>query len=393
MELANTRILFVMVLAAEYGGNLIPSWQYYSRKLKNEYHARIAWVFPHQPAKKWLTDLQKEDDVFFIPPPQSVDVIKELGKVILQFRPDIIHSHFELYDIAVSKAVKRYAPQTRMVWHVHDIMSFDVKGVSHPVLRYIRRRILYSLRYHVYGRDAWFVAVSDEMAHFVNYFRRHFFTTPPPFDRTKIDRTCWVRTTSLMNGLSLPRLGDIPHEKPKTASVPFRFLTFGGNFHGKGIDTVLDAGRRLEQKNRKFQIIITRGNDLEMSIMDHMNGHIPPWLKIVEQTEHVRDLFLNADCYISASRGETMSVAVAEAEMFLLPVIQSDINGTFWNAEMPSTLLFPVEDAASLSEQMEKMMDDQCRISAMTLQTRQKVLDRFDLDLWCEKLLQIYEGL
>ena len=88
-----------------------------------------------------------------------------------------------------------------------------------------------------------------------------------------------------------------------------------------------------------------------------------------------------------------MSVAVAEAEMFLLPVIQSDINGTFWNAEMPSTLLFPVEDAASLSEQMEKMMDDQCRISAMTLQTRQKVLDRFDLDLWCEKLLQIYEGL
>ena len=140
-----------------------------------------------------------------------------------------------------------------MVWHVHDYMDFSVKGQTYPLLRYIRRRVLYALRYHIYGKNACFVPVSLEMAHFVNHFRHHLFTVPKEYIPEKTN-VLSERITPLLNGLFLPRLGDLPQRKAKQRSTAFRFLSFGTNFHRKGIATLLAAGKLLSNKKYEFQI-------------------------------------------------------------------------------------------------------------------------------------------
>lgn len=379
--------------SSECGGSFIPSWKYYADMLARRFKIETGWVFPYQQEKDWIRQLKNDYPVYFIPLPNGKKVVMELGKIISQFQPDIIHTHFEQYDISVAKAVKRFGSNIKMVWHIHDYMDFSVKGQTYPLLRYVRRRVLYALRYHIYGKNAWFVPVSLEMAHFVNHFRHHFFTVPKEYIPEKTN-VLSERITPLLNGLFLPRLGDLPQRKAKQRSIAFRFLSFGTNFHRKGIATLLAAGKLLSNKKYEFQIIITRGNNLEKSVRSYFAGNLPPWVKIVPQTDQVRDLFLNADCYISPSRRETMCYAIAEAEMFLLPVIQNDSYGTLWNADMPSVFLFPSDNDIRLAEQMKQVMTaDEEELSEKTLQTRERLQKLLDLDCWCERLVEIYKSL
>lgn len=382
-----------MMYSSDYGGSLIPSWKYYADMLARRFKIETGWVFPYQQEKDWIRQLKNDYPVYFIPLPNGKKVVTELGKIISQFQPDIIHTHFEQYDISVAKAVKRFGSNIKMVWHIHDYMDFSVKGRTYPLLRYIRRRVLYALRYHIYGKNVWFVPVSLEMAHFVNHFRHHLFTVPEEYIPEKTNAAL-ERITPLLNALFLPRLGDLPQRKKKRSSPLFHFLSFGTNFYGKGIDTLLAAGKLLSNKKYEFQIIITRGNNLEKSMQSYFAGELPSWVKIVPQTDQVRDLFLNADCYISASRGETMCFAIAEAEMFLLPVIQNNIGGTLWNADMPSVSLFPCGNVTRLAELMEQAMTaDEEELSEKTLQTRERLQKLLDLDCWCERLVEIYKSL
>ncbi|MBF0846977.1 glycosyltransferase, partial [Streptococcus danieliae] len=75
-----------------------------------------------------------------------------------------------------------------------------------------------------------------------------------------------------------------------------------------------------------------------------------------EQTKDIASLFNSVDCFISSSEYETFSYAICEASVFGLPVIQSDIAGTMWNAENPSTFLFKVNDAVALCKQMDMLI-------------------------------------
>ena len=89
-----------------------------------------------------------------------------------------------------------------------------------------------------------------------------------------------------------------------------------------------------------------------------------------------------------------MCYAIAEAEMFLLPVIQNDSYGTLWNADMPSVFLFPSDNDIRLAEQMKQVMTaDEEELSEKTLQTRERLQKLLDLDCWCEKLVEIYKSL
>lgn len=76
----------------------------------------------------------------------------------------------------------------------------------------------------------------------------------------------------------------------------------------------------------------------------------PQWLEIVPESDNIATIFEKATCYISASYYETVSMAIAEASIWGLPIIESDIIGTSWNRNNPSTFLFEAGNVEMLAE-------------------------------------------
>lgn len=390
MELNNKKITFVIAMICQYGGNLIPSLLYLSDYLTKNFNAKISWILPYQEEAEWIKKIKSRYQVFYTHNPYD-KTTDELYNILNQVEPDLVHTHFEVYDICVAKAIKRIDKEIKQVWHVHDIMSFSTKGQDKRLLRYLRRKIVYPLRYFWYGRNAYYIAVSHQMAAFVGHFRNHFLTTPPHYTNEELLTLKFPQVTTIINGMVESRLQE-PKER-KAENKCFTFLTFGGTFRGKGIDIVLDAGKKLQETGEKFQILITKGRNLEEQVRSFFGtGDIPEWVKIVPQAEDIASLFCSSDCYISASRGETMSFAIAEATYFLKPVIQSDIPGTYWNSKNPSVLLFKNEDSRDLYEKMSSIMKlDKEEIARKCITTKERNKQLLNIDKWRDSIINIYK--
>lgn len=389
MELQEKKITFMLALNCRYGGNLIPSLMYLAKFLTCKYKANITWVLPRQEKAAWIVEAESKYKVYYTTAPYNKSA-DELYDILNEIKPDIVHTHFELYDISVAKAISRIDKEIKQVWHVHDIMSFSTKGEDKRLLRYLKRKIIYPLRYHWYGRKAYYIAVSHQMAAFVGHFRKHFLTEPPHYSNEALLNLKFPNVTTIINGMVESRLQKSKDVERK--DNVFTFLTFGGNFRGKGIDIVLNACKKLEKAGTPFRILITKGNSLEESIHNFLNTEkLPSWVKIVPQIDDIASLFEQSDCYISASRGETMSFAIAEATYFMLPVIQSDIPGTYWNAKNPSTYMFKNEDAEDLYMAMMKVMqEDKTQITEKCAETLKCNKALLNIDVWKEKIINIY---
>lgn len=395
MDLYNKKIVFVIYYKSEVAGNIIVLFDRFAEYLIKQYDAKIFWVFPKQDSKPWLDALVCKYTVAFTSDPFGIipekKHIDELCSLFAQWQPDIVHSNFEQYDISLAKVIKKLGGTSKLVIHLHDIMSFSVKGRSNFVVRYLRRRVWYWLRYNYWGKSANYISVSPEMAFFVNHIRTHTFSEPPKFLND--------RQPDFYNNISIVINGIVPERLPKvvanrTKDSEFTFLTFGTNYRGKGIDTLLKASDELRKKRTDFRIVITKGNGLFDSVNEYYNGEIPGWIDLIQQTEDVASLFSSADCYISASRGETMSMAIAEATFYDLPVIQSDIPGTYWNANNPSTFLFKLEDYSDLLSKMEKVMDyDKIDLERLCKQTEETNRSKLSVGQWISAVEDVYKKL
>ena len=88
---------------------------------------------------------------------------------------------------------------------------------------------------------------------------------------------------------------------------------------------------------------------------------------------------------------ETFSNAILEASFYHVPVIQSDIPGTIWNADRPSTFLFESLNSKNLSEKMEQVLAlKQEKLSELCLQTKEINSLQYNVDIHCVKIHDYY---
>lgn len=390
MELEKANIAIASCYEASYGGNFIKMLVALASVLRDRYDCKIYFVFPTQSEKLWLKDLEREFSVTYTRKPyaQSVDDFIQLFK---EKHIQLVHTHFEGYDVPVAKAVKKVDPSIKMVWHLHDNITVRKKGMSFPILRTIKSHLTFALHFGYYGRKAFFVPVSMEVGNIENHYRKHIFSLPKEnLSISQLNAIPLIRGQVVINGIDFSRIGARNMENAIQDSGN-TFLTFGGHTIRKGIPTVLDAAELLDNEGYQFNLGITKGVGTESYVKNRYSNQIPGWLTLLEQNDNINSFFQKYSCFISAATKETMSMAVAEASIYGLPVIQSDIYGTWWNSQNPSTFLFQVGNAKDLAEQMKKViLSDKKDLWEKCQKTAAYNRKELSMEKWCETMISIY---
>lgn len=353
-------VLQVCAYGADYPGNFIASLEALEVKLKEKGINTIYAFVEKAGTKQWCKDIQKRTRVYFLPESKARILPKTyciFQKIYHENSIDIVHSHFELYDIPATVM----APKgTKIFWHLHDPID-PGSGL---------RRILWNLQYGVVGKGAKLISVAD-------FYRDAVIKMGFPA----------AQTVTVLNCINLKRIRDCRNSTEKT----FDFLTFGWDFHRKGDDLILKACTRLANEGYMFRLLLN-GNEKTWPELDvYLAGKKPAWLIRGEPVSDVNTLFASSNVFIQASRRETFSYAVCEAAYAGLPVICSDIAGLEWAHDLPSVTFFENENTDQLYLLMKNCLDGQRCSDDQIERSRELVHTRYSLNVWAAEIMEQYQ--
>lgn len=352
-------VLQVCAYGADYPGNFIASLETLENTLKEKgIHTIYAFVEKAY-MKPWCKLIQARTKVYFLPESKARVLPKTyriFHKIYHENTVDIVHSHFELYDIPATIT----APKgTKIFWHLHDPID---PGFG-------LRRIIWNLQYGIVGKRAKLISVSD-------------------FYRDSVIRMGFpaVQTTTVLNCINLKRI----HNCHNSSKKSYDFLTFGWDFHRKGDDLILEACARLSKEGYNFRLLLNGNEQTWPKLHAYLQGEIPPWLICGDPVPDVNTLFATSNVFIQASRRETFSYAVCEAAYAGLPVISSNIPGLEWAHILPSVKFFQTEDIEQLYFLMKNYLDGQ-RCSDSEIESSQEFISKhYSLNIWASKIIEQY---
>lgn len=352
-------VLQVCAYGADYPGNFIASLEALEAALKDKgIHTIYAFV-EKASAKPWCKEIQKRTKVYFLPEAKARILPKTyriFHRIYRENAVDIVHSHFELYDIPATVA----APKgTKIFWHLHDPIN---PGTG-------LRGILWKLQYGVVGKRANLISVAD-------FYRDAVIKMGFPA----------AQAVTVLNCINLNRIRDCRNSTEK----PYDFLTFGWDFYRKGDDLILQACDRLERDGYQFRLLLNGNEQTWPKLEQYLNGRKPAYLECGNPVSDINQLFDNSKVFIQASRRETFSYAVCEAAYAGLPVISSDIAGLEWAHELPSVTFFPSEDVQTLYEAMKTFLDGQTISEQAVQKSRKHIEDTLSLEVWAKHVMEHY---
>jgi hypothetical protein len=360
------KIIHISQFSAPFKGGFISALE----SLKNSFTVRI-FCFPLScKHNEWMNEFISCHTVYFLNDDVN-ESIKEILEILILEEPDIVHSHFDGYDIPVVKAIKRFRLKSKkkinVIWHKHNFYTY------HPnPIKKIYQVLFFIIKYSFYGRKVNFIFVSKGIKYFIN---RHQFFLPKKYI-----------SIILPNGIDIKKFYK-SLDTPIDDTGLFAFCTYGGRNIQKRIDLLLYAGIEIQKIRSDFKIIITKGEDTEEIIKKIFGNKTPSWLELLNQTNQIVDFLELSSCFVSCSIHETFSNAIAEATLAGIPVVQSDIEGTLWNAENPSTFMFKSKDVSSLVTALLRVMNyNKSELLRKCIITQKRNLVAYNLNNWSVKV-------
>jgi len=372
------KVLQIACYAQPFMGNFIRSLTALEQQLQTK-GVETVYAFwgkaAHQP---WYQEFSKQHHVYLTGDNYEHSE-KEILHILEQEHPDIIHTHFDGFDISAQKACnkykKKYGKEIHQIWHLHNVKGLSQKGWHKQYWQ-----IKFFVHYNLFGRKANIISVNTQMLKFSNYYRNLLHQT----DKKK--------STVILNCLDLSRI-ESP-SLPLKRHEPFTFLSIGSRNIQKRFDTLLSAGEMLQKEGYAIRILITKGTDAKEVIDEYFHNQVPQWVQLVPEDDNINHLFSKVDCLVSTSIHETFSYTICEATVYGIPVIQSDIEGTAWNKDNPSTYLFETLNAMQLSQQMINVMQEKTEVLSRNCEmTRNTNRKNFPISKWCENVIDFYNSI
>ncbi|MDD5019195.1 MAG: glycosyltransferase family 4 protein [Candidatus Omnitrophica bacterium] len=99
------------------------------------------------------------------------------------------------------------------------------------------------------------------------------------------------------------------------------------------------------------------------------------------------------DVFVMPSLQEGLGLSILEAQAQGTPVAASRVGGIPTVIEDGATgLLVPAQDPAALADAVEKLLDDRPFAQVLAVRARQRVAEKFTLDLMTQKTLEVYQS-
>lgn len=359
-------ILQVCAYAAPYPGNFMKSLLAVDKKLKEKGH-NTYYAFPETAKNcKWCDELSKKTKVFFLPLAKArikPKTYMELRNIIKNENIEIIHSHFELYDMPIALTLPK---DSKMFWHLHDAIENDYKNHS------FIRKILFKLHYGILSKRAYLISVSDKHKNFAIKLGFN-----PENSKT------------ILNATDLTR---IRIDKVNSCKK-YDFLIFGWDFERKGVDLAIKAGKELNKEGYKFNLMVVGSNDTwkNKKIYEVENEK---WFIKKNFVDDVNELYENAKVFLHPSRAEGCSYALQESIYSGLPIISSDIPENLFAQNIPTVKLFKSNDFIDLYTKMKEFLNNKELITTEDIvKSREIIKNNYSIDVWADKIVNEYSRL
>lgn len=256
-------------------------------------------------------------------------VVKKVKKIISEFKPDIVHSHYAT-SYGFLGALTKFHPFILSFWG-SDVYLFPKKSFLHRKL----------LNYNI-GKTDVILSTSKSMANEIKkYTSRNIEITPFGIDLNKLNPE---KKYILGNSLIIGTIKNLDHIYGIDILLQ-AFSLLVKNNDDIDVKLVIIGGGPEEKKLKKLAI--------ELAIQNKVNfiGPIP--------FEMIPDYHKSIDIFAALSRSESFGVSVIEASACGKPVVVSNVGGLPEVVDNNFTgIVVPVEDILSSYKALEKLTKD-----------------------------------
>ena len=332
------------------GGSFIPAMESLTRAI-TERGDHCVFLAHEVAGATWPSDLKRAGAIV-----RLVHNDRDVVDALRALRPEIVHSHFNRFDLAALHG----APRSRIIWHVH----------SHRHNRSLTSRIRSFVKYRLLGRRVEaIVAVSRFVA-------QECVAWSAPRDRVRV----------LENGIDTHRFRPpTPAERAEARAdlrIPDsdRVVLFFERVPYKGGATLREAMRSASD----FRVLVVGGTKEDRDRF----GDVPRVISI-QRLADTRLAYWAADVLAFASddheafpfvllEGLACGIPIAAAN---IPVVQQMCAG------VESAVLFPVGDGAALARAIGEAAERRDgRLG------RERVVTGFGLERWTADMLRLYDS-
>lgn len=357
-------VLQICAYAAPYGGNFLKSLLEID-KIVLQNNGNVVYAFPETArGLDWIQKLQETKKVYFLSLAKArikPGTYKAIHKIVVKEKIDIIHSHFELYDIpAVVSAPKN----VKVFWHLHDAIENGYRIAS------FSRKLLYKIHYGVLSDNAYLISVSD---------KHREFAVKLGMNKSN--------TITVLNGIDTDRIK--PYNNPELEKE-YDFLIFGWEFKRKAVDLALKCAEQLEKMKYKFSLAVV-GTENTWKVPSMSKYTNKSWLRKQGFVSDVNELYQKSKCFLHISRAEGCSYALEEAIYSGIPVICSDISENMIANGIETVDIVECNNEQALLEAMKKRLDNKYSEDETTIgKIRKLIEEKFSVGAWAKHIYSIY---
>ncbi|MGN0486469.1 MAG: glycosyltransferase family 4 protein [Acutalibacteraceae bacterium] len=345
-------VLQVSAYCGPNGGNYISSMMMLEHTLKDKGIETIYAFCETVRNYSWCKEIEKNAKVYYLPVAKArikTETYRILRKIFQENEIEIVHTHFELYDIPVSLTSPK---GTKMFWHLHDPIG-DTKTLHWS------RKLLMKIQYSILSKHVTLISCSEkhgDYAVMLGFPKEHFKYIP--------------------NGLNVDRIHNTAGTKKD-----LEFLMFCWDFIRKGGDLALNAADRLYKDGFEFSVRFIPNSIPESR----------PYLVQQAPVSDVNSLFEHTGAFLHLSRSEGLSYALLEAISAGLPVICSDIPENLPVRDCPTVRFVTNENVDEIYHEMKSLIESDFAINKDEAeQSRQLIADKYSLKTWCTKIVELY---
>lgn len=368
----NKTINIVCHYASIYGGNFIPSILRVASFLEKKNYT-VIFTFPNEAVgRDWIKYLKELQFRLCFADFSKKAFSKEIKSINKRNKVDILYSHF-ISGLRI-KLIYPICKKIKLLIHIHSDFS---AGKSSNFFDKIKSFI----EHHLLRRDARYIFVSKTMASKFEGRGGYIYVQ----NALSLDRIpC--------NKIDLNKLKSDTHINDDDTV----FLVFAWSPFVKGIDIAVRGFLDGAKKSDNAKLIIVYGkNDGYKNCVSYLTKILrsdsflnDKRIIFLPPSEDVFSYYQLSDVFISSSRSEGFSYSILEALYCNLRVLSSNIAGTKWAEKYENVSSFDVDNNGELSA----LITNNIGYKKINY-CNEMILHDFDIDLWCNSIIEQIEKL